>query len=811
MRFGEQYHINLCLKRQHTHIKNTLRQTTFITFCALSEAEGMDIKMILMKKKVVVMFLSVVVFSICGCGSDSSENDTVVPTEKKASNTEKSDTLDIAEDSFVMDRKEQEGFMQKGDSKTEVPKGYIGIYSVEDLYQIKENKKGKYILMADLDASGSAWKSVDLEGTFDGNYHIISGLNSCLFNEFQGGGTIQNLGLENVNAVGAALVLCTESGNIDNCYVTGNVQGKAGLVCLIYAQGNVNIRNCYNKADIAGEETAQAHVQYIDSAGGIAGYVNLSDTNKDIEIFFFNCENYGSLAGAREVGGIIGKIDRNSSRGYYLEGKISFTISNSFNYGMVSGTDSTGGILGYINAVNASNANDGILQSNYTIKQCANYNEISGIGNSGGICGEINLMTNKGYSHALIMEIEDCLNTATINCTDEKDVVKEGGGVCGEIGLNYGTCKINRCLNIGNTQSEYYSKPNINNSEPVYECSDYYTTKHMSIKDMKDISTNLPNFSYPDIWGIDEWYNGFPHPYGNAEYSQVSAYSDAKKKEAAENMLKDADESEIILRQRYTDMLAHISLGSCWPEDKKRENQYSYLYEFSEEADNYYDIADVNEDGQEELLVKCPCVGIVVYSYDLKKNEIKKEDTAENVEEWEKIHVDSAGVQWKALRCKNYSIHTQTYISYYLKLLEKDTDMDVGCIYINTSGDNRKEVMDTLEREHNIEFEETDKGISYKGNCEGKEVFSFYTEEVYSLTYENEQINGMTLIGVYPGMDKEEAEKKLKKYGFNKCDESDSWTKYQTGGSTGNYFVTCRTENGKVISISIWAGNLYTG
>ena len=83
--------------------------------------------------------------------------------------------------------------------------------------------------------------------------------------------------------------------------------------------------------------------------------------------------------------------------------------------------------------------------------------------------------------------IQDCLNTADVNKTNKGGQKSEGGGVCGEICLNYETCTINCCLNIGNTSSECNSMPYVNDSSPDYVCTDYYTERDMPIRDMKNI------------------------------------------------------------------------------------------------------------------------------------------------------------------------------------------------------------------------------------------------------------------------------------------------------------------------------------
>lgn len=57
--------------------------------------------------------------------------------------------------------------------KTEVPAGYIGIYTVEDLKNAEANADGNYILMNDLDLSSAAdWDGIYINGIFDGNNYL---------------------------------------------------------------------------------------------------------------------------------------------------------------------------------------------------------------------------------------------------------------------------------------------------------------------------------------------------------------------------------------------------------------------------------------------------------------------------------------------------------------------------------------------------------------------------------------------------------------------------------------------------------------
>lgn len=207
-------------------------------------------------------------------------------------------------------------------STTKIPAGYTPIYTVEDLYGINDDLTGNYILMNDLDLSGTmpggdwdagnGWTPIgtnvsnnsnweNFEGVFDGNGYRIK--NMTIYGEENNPmclglfasiweGTVKNLALVDVNisvdegksfAIGG--ISGRNGGKIEECYVTGNIQCKhaeavGGIVG--DSRGNyASIKNCYSDVDIVLSDC------FIGTGGGIVGFHYNGDLN--------NCYAIGSI------------------------------------------------------------------------------------------------------------------------------------------------------------------------------------------------------------------------------------------------------------------------------------------------------------------------------------------------------------------------------------------------------------------------------------------------------------------------------------------------------------------------------------
>lgn len=210
-----------------------------------------------------------------------------------------------------------------GEIAQEIPDGYTPIYDIDDLYAIRNNPSGNYILMNDIDMTeatsaggdndcGTGWDSIEtFSGVLEGNGHRIIGMQIFgnpssnyrgLFEELDGA-IVQNLGMQNVNIqidflssgggkntyVGA-IAASAESATIKGCWVTGIIKSKYALRTggIVGSSNRTTFVNCYNVSNITSD---------IGYCGGIVG-----GTNGDR----FKCVyNVGSISGSI-AGSLIG-------------------------------------------------------------------------------------------------------------------------------------------------------------------------------------------------------------------------------------------------------------------------------------------------------------------------------------------------------------------------------------------------------------------------------------------------------------------------------------------------------------------------
>jgi hypothetical protein len=210
-----------------------------------------------------------------------------------------------------------------------------------DLDAIRDNMRGNYILMNDLDSTtagyeelasptaneGKGWQPIAVNNTFVGSFDG-QGYEICdlfidrpdesevgLFGVLGDVGAIENVGVNgNVTGNGDVGVLVGKNaGTVSNSYCTGNVIGNLNVGGLVGWNFGGTVTDTYSTGSVTG----------LDNVGGLVGW------------------NTGTMSNSYATASVTG----NTSVGG-LAGKNAGTASNSYATGSVTGDDNVGGLAG---------------------------------------------------------------------------------------------------------------------------------------------------------------------------------------------------------------------------------------------------------------------------------------------------------------------------------------------------------------------------------------------------------------------------------------------------------------------------------
>ena len=210
-------------------------------------------------------------------------------------------------------------------------------------------------------------------------------------------------------AVGGILGLAQNTTTLSGCTnkarisqeVAENVKGFGGIVGFLGNNQQLYLQDCTN----TGTVTAN-------NANGVGGIVGATDTASNY-ISATGCKNAANISGARNVGGIGGRIETTRTTATIS----SLVFRNCYNNGDISATPNgtVGGIVGYLYANGGSAADIAV------VLYCFNQGTINGKDNIGGIVGNPNQTANKaavriGYSYTTYGQIAGTSN-ATVDAT----------------------------------------------------------------------------------------------------------------------------------------------------------------------------------------------------------------------------------------------------------------------------------------------------------------------------------------------------------------------------------------------------------
>ena len=246
---------------------------------------------------------------------------------------------------------------------------------------------------------------------------------------------------------------------IRKCTNNGSLENNSACAGGIAGYNSFEVSDCVNYGSIGKPNLAH-------TVGGICGEAK--------EMIISNCENYGTVYGILQIGGIAGNITEPEWADGYMD--------SCSNYGMIIAAESSskiGGICG--------NGNGNIIN-------CINSGDIS-VGKSsmyiGGIGGDL------GNVYTLV----NCINTGKITGTGAMYV----GGIAGKIyGSSFGNCVSTGALNITNGSyaanivgewvSDYYAITNcyaLNNNFSA----DAVAEENCRVISQKSLSTDAPQLT----------------------------------------------------------------------------------------------------------------------------------------------------------------------------------------------------------------------------------------------------------------------------------------------------------------------------
>ena len=240
------------------------------------------------------------------------------------------------------------------ESASQNAEGYYEIYNASQLYWFAEQVNGgaksiNAVLMNDIDLTNHTWTPIGVTamgesvtdgytGTFDGQGHVISNITFAaptsamaagIFGTVQSGGTVKNLGVENLTfdnndydhrAAGIAGQLLADS-TISDCYVINStVKASSRVVGGIVGMNRGTVKNCYTcNMTLAG---------YNNRFGGISG----DYSGGKLE----NCyTDYSALASSEA--GTTTNCEAGVSAERFASGEIAYALGNG--WGQTIGTD----------------------------------------------------------------------------------------------------------------------------------------------------------------------------------------------------------------------------------------------------------------------------------------------------------------------------------------------------------------------------------------------------------------------------------------------------------------------------------------
>lgn len=165
---------------------------------------------------------------------------------------------------------------------------------------------------------------------------------------------------------------------------------------------------------------------------------------------------------------------------------------------------------------------------------------------------------------------------------------------------------------------------------------------------------------------------------------------------------------------------------------------------------------------------------------------------------------------WKSFDMDEISGYGEEYMVLLMKQIEEmqTTDLDIGFRFMQNSSDTGTIGKEVAEQT-GIVIERVDNPyvLAYTGSIDGVEVYESLDEDAGSVSYYGKAVEGISLLGIYPGMAEAEAQQNLNERGFYLND----YDIYVTEEGYGNYGIYLHSEDGTVSRITIMNYTRYAG
>ena len=157
-------------------------------------------------------------------------------------------------------------------------------------------------------------------------------------------------------------------------------------------------------------------------------------------------------------------------------------------------------------------------------------------------------------------------------------------------------------------------------------------------------------------------------------------------------------------------------------------------------------------------------------------------------------------IPWKKIVDEEYREYAKAYSAMMLENVKahlQEGQNDIGVSYIE-GGDSCEAAETMLSSVMAVSYDD-ESGDMVIGSLDGKEFYIGSREDATGVIYQKKAIDNLTLLGLYPGMKKEDAVALIKEYGFHKFSDH----AYCTGDAFGSYVIYLDCKKGKVKSIQL--------